>query len=138
MPAGLDCGTRAEIVLRLKSGVFRAVSEVREARGQSGVGMEFLRLSAGGLEMLQELIRELARLQAHMDRIKSARKEEQKELLMLELKRERLLGSLVHGRIPVIGTMPSEEECKPPSSDSPRAERALADLDEFVPLDIFI
>jgi len=138
LPAGFDCGTLAEIVLRLKPGVFRAVGEIREPRGNSGVGMEFRRMSAGGLQMLQEVIRELARLQAHMDRIKSAREEDQKRLLMEEIKKERLISGLLRGRIPVIGTPLSEQERGLPSSESPRADRTLGDFDEFASLDVFI
>ena len=138
MPAALDCGVRAEIVLRLKPGVFRAVGEIREPRGHAGVGMEFLRMSAGGLEMLHEMIRELARLQAHMDRIKSAREDEQKKLLMEEIKKERLISGLLLGRIPVIGTPSSEQEGGLPSSESPRAEPILEDLKNLIPIDIDI
>ena len=137
-PAGLDCGTCAEIVLRVNSGVFRAIGQVREVRGQSGVGMEFLRLSAGGLDMLQDVIRELARLQAHMDRIKSAREEEQKELLMREIKREGLVRGLVRGRIPVIGAPLSEEEGELPRPDSAREKPVLEDLGKIIRVDEFV
>jgi len=122
----------------MNSGVFRAVGQVREIRGQSGVGMEFLRLSSGGLEMLQDLIRELARLQAHMDRLKSAREEEQKKLLLREIKREGLMRGLVRGRIPDIGTMLCEEKGDKASSESPCAEPILDDLGKVIPVDIFI
>jgi len=137
-PAGLDCGMCAEIVLRVKTGVFRAVGQVREVRTQSGVGMEFVRMSAGGLEMLQDVIRELARLQAHMDRIKSARKEEQKKLLMEEIKKERLISGLLRGRIPVIGAPLSEEEHELPPPESGPEKPVLEDLEKVIRVDEFI
>jgi hypothetical protein len=68
----MDCGVRAEIVARVSARSFRAVGEVRAIRGCSGVCIEFVRLSTGGKDMLADLIAELERLQAVMNKLKSA------------------------------------------------------------------
>ena len=109
------------------------------------MGMEFMQLSAGGLELLEDLIRELACLQAHLDRVKSAREEKQKELLMREMKREGLLRCLVRGRFPIVGKGSSvgkglSEEGGPelPLSQSAREEPFLKDLRRVILVDEFI
>lgn len=78
----LDCGTRAEMVLRVNSEAFRAVGRVLNLRDRSGVEIEFLQLSTSGRESLQDLIRRLERWQAILNQMKSAREEDQRELLM--------------------------------------------------------
>ena len=42
-PVLIDCGTRAEIVVRVNATSFRAVGEVKAIRGRSVAGMEFVR-----------------------------------------------------------------------------------------------
>lgn len=57
--AGLDIGTRVEIVLRVTGLAFRAVGEVRSTYGSAGIGVKFTSMSAGGRARLHELIAEL-------------------------------------------------------------------------------
>jgi hypothetical protein len=70
------------MVLRVNSEAFRAVGRVLNLRDRSGVEMEFLQLSTSGRESLQDLIRRLERWQAILNQMKSAREEDQRELLM--------------------------------------------------------
>lgn len=60
--------------MRVNAASFRAVGEVRAVRGPSSAGLEFVHLSAGGRDMLAGLVNELARLQAAMNNLKSARR----------------------------------------------------------------
>ena len=71
----MECGARAEIVVHVNSASFRAVGEVRGIRGDSEAGIEFVYLSRGGKDLLADLIAELARLQALIHQLKSARRE---------------------------------------------------------------
>jgi hypothetical protein len=57
-------GARTEVLLQVNTLCFRAMSLVRAVRASSGVGVEFIRLSAGGHNTLAELIVDLERLQA--------------------------------------------------------------------------
>ena len=82
----IDCGARAEVVLRVNSASFRALGEVRAIRGQSGSGVEFVRLSANGKDMLADLVTDLARLQALMSKVKSDRRAVDAELFREELR----------------------------------------------------
>ena len=71
----IDNGVRAEIVLRVNATSFRAVGEVRALRGGSGTGIEFVQLSASGKDMLADVIKQLAKVQAAMNKLISVRRE---------------------------------------------------------------
>ena len=62
----LVCNDLAEILLRINKASFRAVGQVKGVHG-SGVGVEFIRFGARGRELLEELIRRLAKLKAEAD-----------------------------------------------------------------------
>jgi len=74
-------GTRAEIVLHVNASSLRAVGQVRAVRRLGVIGVEFLRLSASGQDMLAELIRELTRQQAIASTLRAARREPDPEVL---------------------------------------------------------
>jgi hypothetical protein len=94
----MDCGARAEIVVHVNAASFRALGEVREIRGQSRAGMKFVRLSAGGKDVLAGLIAELARLQAAMNKLRFARREMDAETFRKQLKAGELLEALLRAR----------------------------------------
>ncbi len=60
----LECGARAEIVLRVNALSMRAIGQVRAVRDHSGIGVEFVRMSAGAYRTLAELMEELERFRA--------------------------------------------------------------------------
>ncbi len=101
----IACGARAEIVVHVNSASFRAVGEVRAIRGQSGAGVEFVALSAGGKDMLAGLIRDLARLQALLSKLKSARREMDTELFRKELEDAKIQASMLSERFPFLRTI---------------------------------
>jgi hypothetical protein len=57
----LERGTRAEIVLCVNAWSMRAIAQVRAVREHSGIGLEFVRMSAGAYRTLADLIEELER-----------------------------------------------------------------------------
>jgi hypothetical protein len=63
-PFPVPSGTRAEILLRVNAASIRVIGEVQDPRGSRRVGIQFLLLSGYGKNLLQDLIRELARQQA--------------------------------------------------------------------------
>jgi hypothetical protein len=69
----LPCGAQAEILARVEASSFRALAQVRAVLGHSGICMEFIRLSAGGEDMLAELVRHLAKVRTIQDAMGSAR-----------------------------------------------------------------
>ena len=60
----LQRGTLVEVIVQVDASSFRALGRVKDSRDRSGAALEFLQLSAGGRDMLHELIAQLARLRA--------------------------------------------------------------------------
>jgi hypothetical protein len=115
----IDCGSRAEILVRVNASSFRAVGEVRALRGRSGSGIEFVHLSAGGRDLLEYLIADLARLRAVMNKLRSGRRGTDDALFRMELKGGNLQKALSSERFALLRTiLPAEnaEEKKPESA----------------------
>lgn len=60
----LPCGTLVEVIVQVDASSFRALGQVKDSRDRSGAALEFLQLSAGGRDLLRELVAQLARLRA--------------------------------------------------------------------------
>ena len=101
----IDYGTRAEIVLRVNAASFRAVGEVKAIRGRSAAGMEFLQLSTGGKELLADLVTDLARVQAVMNKLKSVRRETDAASFRKQLKEGKRQAAMLSARFPFLGTI---------------------------------
>jgi PilZ domain len=56
-----DIGARTEILVEVNSWFFRAMAQVRAVHCRSRISMEFMRMSAGGQNMLADLFAELER-----------------------------------------------------------------------------
>lgn len=126
----VDCGLRTEIVLRVNETSVRAVGEVRAMRGDSGAGIEFVHLSSGGKDMLFDLIKELAKLQAAMDKLTAARRETNANSFRTQLEDGKVLAAKLSGRIAALGTTLSEKNSakssqsnRIPSADKSPVER---------------
>lgn len=99
----IDRGVRAEIVVRVNAASFRAVGEVRAVRGRSGAGMEFVHLSAGGKDLLEDMVADLAKMQTVLNRLKSARRETDAESFRKELEDGKLQVATLRARFPFWG-----------------------------------
>jgi len=121
----IDCGARAEIVVRVNAASFRAVGEVRAVRGRSGAGLEFVHLSAGGKDMLAGLVTDLARLQALMNKLKSVRREKDAESFRKELENGKHQAAMLSARFPFLRAIL-------PGENSERKESESAGDDESV------
>ena len=105
----IDCGARAEIVVRVNASSFRAVGEVRAIRERSGTGVEFVHLSAAGKDMLAELVADLARLQALMNKLKADRREMDAEAFRKEMEDGKYQAERLSERFPFLRTvLPAE------------------------------
>lgn len=133
----IDCGERAEIVVRVNAATFRAVGEVRALRGQSGTGMEFVHLSSGGKEMLADLVRELARLQAVMNELKSVRREMDAKSFSKQLEEGKLQAAMLSERLPRLEMILQAERSGPDETaragDHPNVEAKTP----AAPVDLF-
>jgi hypothetical protein len=117
----IDHGARAEVVLRVNSASFRALGEVKAIRGQSGSGVEFVRLSANGKDMLADLV---------MDR--------RAELIGRELEDGNLRAGTLRDRFLFLRTILSAEnvEAEMEQTESTGAD-AIQEDRLVVPVDLF-
>ncbi len=137
----IDFGVRTEIVVRVNAASFRAVGEVRAIRGRSGAGIEFVHLSAGGKHMLADLVTELARLQAVMNKLNAARREMDAESFRRQLEIGKLQAGMLSERFPFLGTMlpakSSGESSEPDQAASAGQDLIVEAQPLVIPVDLF-
>ena len=127
----INFGARTEMVVRVNAASFRAVGEVRAIRSRFGAGIKFVDLSAGGKHTLADLVTELARLQAVMNKLKAARREMNAESFRKQLEEGKLQAAMLSERFSFLGTiLPAEGsgENSGESSGPDRAASAAKDL----------
>ncbi len=134
----IDCGVRAEIVVRVNAASFRAVGEVRATRGGSGAGMEFVHLSAVGKDRLSDVIAELARLQAVMNKLRSVRREMDAESFRGQLETGKLQAAMLSERFPVLRTILKAEGSEPDQAASAEKDRIVEAQPLVITVDIFV
>jgi PilZ domain len=131
----VDNGMRAEILLRVNTASFRAVGEVKGVRRGTSAGVEFVQLSAGGKDLLAELVEELERLQALMLKLKSARR----EMDAASFRREMTSGkfaAMLSQRFPILGAILNAESAEAEVADTSddavvRAQPLVVSVDLF-------
>jgi hypothetical protein len=107
------------MVVRVNAASFRAVGEVRAIRSHFGAGIEFVHLSAGGKHTLADLVTELARLQAVMNKLKAARREIDAESFRKQLEEGKLQAAMLGERFPFLRTILRAESSRERSGESP-------------------
>jgi hypothetical protein len=123
----LACGTRAELLVRVNASSFRAVGQVRAIRVPFGIGVEFVQLSAGGQDMLVDLVRELERQQAIAKVLRAARRGPDEEVL----NRQRTV--LLCDHVPILGSAENPEKSEANSRIEVRPSLIIdADLDLYI------
>lgn len=137
IPQPFACGVRAEIIVRVNASSFRAVGEVKTIRGPSTAGMEFVRLSTGGKDLLADLVAELARLQAIMNKLKSARREMDAESFRRQLEIGKLQAGILSDRFPFLRTILCVESSEPDQSASEGQDRLTEAQPLVIPVDLF-
>ena len=113
------------------------MSEVRGIRSRSGAGIEFVRLSAGGKGLLDDVVGELARLQAAIDKLKAAGEEQDEESFRSEMNYRRLQAEMLSTRFPYLETLAledSSERARAASTDKSVLVRARPLV---IPVDLF-
>ena len=133
----IDCGVRAEIMVHVNAASFRAIGEVKAIRGRSGASMEFVHLSAGGKDMLADLIDELAKLQAAMNKLKSARREMDADALREELEDRNLQLMMRSPRFSCRGTILSAETVEPDVASPIKKDRIVEAQPLVITVDLF-
>jgi len=115
----LDLGAQTDILVEVNSWFFRAMGHVRALRGRSGISMQFLRMSAGGYNMLAELIADLQRPQTVATR-QERLLEHSRRLLRSDPGIESGLNSGMPERIAAVGTIVPAQSVEKPFYDASR------------------
>jgi hypothetical protein len=79
MPCPLELGSRAELLVRINGLTFRTVGQVAN-KEHLRTGMEFVHLTAGGREMLEEFLVDLEAAQKAMAKLRMGRVESEAAL----------------------------------------------------------
>jgi hypothetical protein len=74
-------GARTEIVVSVNGVSFRAIGQVRAIQQGSRACMEFVQMSAGGRDLLADLIEHLTRFQATLGKVRGPRLQREAEIL---------------------------------------------------------
>jgi len=136
--SALDCGAQTEIVVRVNSASFRAVSLVKAIRGRAAFGMEFVHLSARGQDMLADVVERLAKLQALMNELRSARRGVEADMLLRELEREGFHAVLLNRPLPVLRAVASPELPKEPTANADSEPLVVKAKGKIVKVDLFV
>ncbi|MGA9529916.1 MAG: PilZ domain-containing protein [Terriglobales bacterium] len=134
MASPVDPGARTEVVLRVNASSFRAAALVKGQTGVSGTSLEFVQISAGGKDVLEELLERLAKVQALNRRLRSSRVDEDTRRMLSEKKKFRVVGVGDVSRVIGIGGSHGAE-----ATVSVEQEKAEADLvqPEAIEIDLF-
>jgi hypothetical protein len=137
----IDHGVRTEMVVRVNAASFRAVGEVRAIRAGSGACVEFVHLSAGGKDILADLVRELARLQAIIKKLRSDRREMDEESFRRHMENGKLQAAILSGRFRLVGTNLGVElsgESSGPDQAASEGKNLIGEAQPLViPVDLF-
>ncbi len=133
----IDFGVRTEIVVRVNAASFRAVGEVKAIRGGATACMEFVQLSAGGKDLLEDLVAELARLQAVVNKLRAARHGMDAESFRRQLQAGKLQAVRFSERYPFLGTILSAEISEQDQAASVGEDRIVKAQPLVIPVDLF-
>jgi hypothetical protein len=133
----IDFGVRTEIVVRVNAASFRAVGEVKAIRGASTACMEFVQLSAGGKDLLEDLVTELARLEALVNKLRAARREMDPESFRRQLDAGKLQAVRFSERFPFLGTILAAEIAEQDQEASVGKGRIVGTRPLVIPVDLF-
>ena len=136
IPHPIDRGVRAEIVVRVNAASFRAVGEVRAIRGGSSAGIEFVHLSSGGKDRLTDLIAQLAKLHAVMNKVRCARRETGGESFQRQLENGKRQAMMLSKFFPILGTVPSAERPEEEQETKSRSEGGATEVEDCLVLSV--
>jgi hypothetical protein len=132
----IEYGSRAEVLVRVNAASFRAVGIVKALRSDSVAGIEFVRLSTGGKELLADLVSELARLRAVIDNLMSARRDMDTETFRKQIEAGKLHAAMFATRYPFLETTLSAEIAEQNLVESAPQE-LIAQARNIIPVDLF-
>jgi hypothetical protein len=133
MPCPLEVGVRAEMLVCISGLTFRTVGLVR-TRDRLRAGMEFVHLTAGGRQMLQEFLVNLEELHETMTKLRSHRVQTEAELSR-HLKSAGIRPPVLKSRIRLLGS-PADDTSER-NAEAVEGERMIEPVEAVVRVDVF-
>ena len=126
-----------ELLIRANAASFRALGIVKGLRRKSEAGIEFVQLSSGGKELLEDLIGELARLRTTVDMLVSTRRQISADAFRKQVEAAKSQAVLFATRFPFLDTTLANEIVKQEDAhlepcDVPREARP-----RVIPINLF-
>ena len=123
-------GSLMEVVVQVSTASFRAAAVVRGQRDPSATSLEFVQISAGAKDVLEDVLVRLARLQALNRRLRSQRMDAETERVLAESQRSRVWAGA--------GRSANAEVHRETKSSNLPIEREIAEiLPELLEIDLF-
>jgi hypothetical protein len=132
MPCPLEVGSRAELLVRISGLTFRTVGQVT-TRERSRTGINFVHLTAGGRQMLQEFLTELEEKHKATTKLRMGRVESE-PALSRQLKAAGINPLVLNSRIPVLSGS-AEKSAETPANKSDNESR-IEGLDAVVRVEV--
>lgn len=133
----IDSGARMEVVIRANAASFRALGIVKGLRQKSEAGIEFIQLSSGGRDLLEDLIGELARLRATIDQLVSARRQISAEAFRKQMEAARFQAVMFATRFPFLDTTLAEEISQHEDGQLESGESPREECPRVIPINLF-
>lgn len=129
-------GTRTEVVLHVNASSFRAAALVKAQKDVSSTSLEFVQISAGGKDVLEDLLERLAKVQALNRKLRSSRIDEDTRRMLADRKKFSLVGIGDAARLVGIGT-DQEDETPIPDAEIESAQENIGTRPELIQIDLF-
>lgn len=134
----VDPGTRTEVVLRVNASSFRAAALVKAQKDLSSTSLEFVQISAGGKDVLEDLLERLAKLQALNRKLRSSRIDEDTRRMLTDKKKFSLVGIGDAARLVGMGSNQGNATLVPDAEPEVESAReALETRPDLIQIDLF-
>jgi hypothetical protein len=135
--APIDPGARTEVVIRANAASFRALGIVKALHQKSEAGIEFVHLSSGGRDLLEDLIGELARLRATIDQLTSMRRQTSAQGFRKQMEAAKFQAVMFATRFPFFETGWAQEISRHGDDQLETGELPEEERPRVIPINLF-
>jgi hypothetical protein len=135
--APIDPGARTEVVIRANAASFRALGIVKALHQKSEAGIEFVQLSSGGRDLLEDLIGELARLRATIDQLTSMRRQTSGQSFRKQMEAAKFQAVMFATRFPFFETGLAQEISRHGDDQLETGELPEEERTRVIPINLF-
>jgi hypothetical protein len=136
----LELGARTELLVCVNAACFRAAALVRGQREPSNTCLQFVQISQGAKNVLEDLIDHLTKLQTLTRKLRSEEIDAEMEQKLLDTGRFRIVAVGEDGRFPretESSTSAAEPSLSPPQSQDAIEQKVVPIKPESIEIDLF-